>query len=204
LFTNWLGASAGALSLRGSGYRNLAPPGVCEQALNAFPTPILISFLLNLTDATPTNSPSNSGRHLTNEAYAQWNGGYVPPIIARLEGTGGRCRVSMKSEPNEENKPTLNTKLRISSSPQGIPPSSVSTTHRPHGARLPTQIKHFRDEAKIIVKFCIQLPSIIANRNDVDLSNHRNNRRDPTAPKPGVRRCWLSSKVSLAEPRSLA
>jgi hypothetical protein len=129
---------------------------------------------------------------------------YVPPIIARLEGTGGRCRVSMKSEPNEENKPTLNTKLRISSSPQGIPPSSVSTTHRPHGARLPTQIKHFRDEAKIIVKFCIQLPSIIANRNDVDLSNHRNSRRDPTAPKPGVRRCWLSSKVSLAEPRSLA
>jgi hypothetical protein len=35
LFTNrllWLGASAGALSLRGSGCRNLALPGVYEQA----------------------------------------------------------------------------------------------------------------------------------------------------------------------------
>jgi hypothetical protein len=37
LFTNrllWLGASAGALPLRGSGCRNLALPGVCEQAFS--------------------------------------------------------------------------------------------------------------------------------------------------------------------------
>jgi len=36
LFTNrllWLGASAGAVALRGSGCRNLALPGVYEQAL---------------------------------------------------------------------------------------------------------------------------------------------------------------------------
>jgi hypothetical protein len=32
----WLGASAGALPLRGSGCRNLALPGVCEQALPTF------------------------------------------------------------------------------------------------------------------------------------------------------------------------
>ena len=45
----WLGASAGALSLRGSGCRNLALPGVYEKAL---PFSQLISFLLNFTDTT--------------------------------------------------------------------------------------------------------------------------------------------------------
>jgi hypothetical protein len=35
------------------------------------------------------------------------------PITPRLGGTAGRYRAFAKSEPNEENKPALNTKLRI-------------------------------------------------------------------------------------------
>ena len=52
MFTNrllWLGASAGALSLRGSGCRNLALPGVYEQASTLFPALYPTSLLLNLT-----------------------------------------------------------------------------------------------------------------------------------------------------------
>ena len=40
-------------SLRGSGYRNLAPPGVYEQASILFPANYPTSLLLNLTHATP-------------------------------------------------------------------------------------------------------------------------------------------------------
>ena len=36
-----------------------------------------------------------------------------PHNPARLRGTAGRYRALAKSEPNEENKPTLNTKLQI-------------------------------------------------------------------------------------------
>ena len=59
MFTNrllCLGASAGALSLRGSGCRNLALLGVYEQALTPFPVLLLISFLQNLTHATDGSS----------------------------------------------------------------------------------------------------------------------------------------------------
>jgi hypothetical protein len=52
LFTNrllCLGASAGALSLRGSGCRNLALPGVYEQASTLFPASYPTSLLQNLT-----------------------------------------------------------------------------------------------------------------------------------------------------------
>ena len=52
MFTNrllCLGASAGALSLRGSGCRNLALPGVYEQASTLFPASYPTSLLQNLT-----------------------------------------------------------------------------------------------------------------------------------------------------------
>ena len=45
----WLGASAGALPLRGSGCRNLALPGVYEQASTLFLNSHLDFLLLNLT-----------------------------------------------------------------------------------------------------------------------------------------------------------
>ncbi len=47
-----LGASAGALSLRDSGCRNLALPGVYEQASTLFPANYPTSLLLNLTHTT--------------------------------------------------------------------------------------------------------------------------------------------------------
>ena len=50
----WLGASAGAVPLRGSGCRNLALPGVYEQNVT-FPDSYLISFLLNLMYTTILN-----------------------------------------------------------------------------------------------------------------------------------------------------
>jgi hypothetical protein len=53
----WLGASAGALSLRGSGCRNLALPGVYEQALPF--SQLLLDLLFAELDAHNFEQPAN-------------------------------------------------------------------------------------------------------------------------------------------------
>ena len=53
-------APAPKLSLRGSGCRNLALPGVYEQAL-PFSSSYLVSFLLNLTHTTLPSAVTSSG-----------------------------------------------------------------------------------------------------------------------------------------------
>jgi hypothetical protein len=73
LFTNrllWLGASAGALSLRGSGCRNLALPGVYEQASTLFPTNYPTALLLNLTHTTFENFYEDMGEPPEFQAYS--------------------------------------------------------------------------------------------------------------------------------------
>jgi hypothetical protein len=66
LFTNrllWLGASAGALPLRGSGCRNLALPGVYQQASTLFLNSYL-DFLFAELDAHNTSVVSLRGKYV--------------------------------------------------------------------------------------------------------------------------------------------
>ena len=78
MFTNrllCLGASAGALSLRGSGCRNLALPGVYEQASTLFPASYPTSLLQNLThtsfSAVCAYNPSIDGIHLRRRSFVE-------------------------------------------------------------------------------------------------------------------------------------
>ena len=83
MFTNrllCLGASAGALSLRGSGCRNLALPGVYEQASTLFPASYPTSLLQNLTH---TSSPSRSCHSALNAGVAPEETVEIPSHVTR-------------------------------------------------------------------------------------------------------------------------
>ena len=100
LFTNrllWLGASAGAVPLRGSGCRNLALPGIYEQALTPFPAIISISFLQNLTHATDAPWSSSTGADST-QPRPSGSSPRSDPANSRPAETPGRADLQRKPQ----------------------------------------------------------------------------------------------------------